>query len=228
MEDLEQVDYDAYLWVWEGNCKVTLDGAIFANELRAATSDGRIMRVPYDSSKPVSTFWDLGRRDLTAIWLVQQIGFEYRVLDYYENRGKLLPHFLAVLQQRGYVFDTHWLPHDAQNKLLGAKHTIEEQVRAANMGSVRIVPKVAVVNRINAARTVFSRCYFDDVKCSPGRADALAKLALRGGRRDRPMVGPSAPRRQFKRCRRFTYFGVAMQEPINRKGLPRTNTSWIL
>lgn len=228
MTALKERDYDEYLWVWEGNCKVTLDGAIFANELRAATTDKRIMRVPYDSSKPVNTFWDLGRRDLTAIWMVQQIGFEYRVLDYYENRGKLLPHFLAVLQQRGYVFDTHWLPHDAANKLLGAKHTIEEQVRAANMGSVRIVPKVAVVNRINAARTVFSRCYFDDAKCSP-----VGLMRLRNWRyevddetgqwSDHPLHDDNS-----NGADAFTYFGVAMQEPLSKKGLPRTNTSWIL
>lgn len=211
-DHLKETDYDAYLQVWEGHCRVTLDGAVFASELRAATEAKRITRVPYDPSKPVSTFWDLGRRDLTAIWFVQQVGFEFRVLDYYENRGQLLPHYLAVLQQRGYVYDTHWLPHDAQNKLLGAQHTIEEQVRAANTGRVRIVPKGSVANRINAARTVFPRCFFDEERCGP-----VGLMRLRNWRYE---VDPDTGQWSANPLHddnsngadAFTYFAVSMTE----------------
>ena len=58
--DLEARDPDAALVVWEGHTKQVLDGAVYANEIRAATLAGRISRVPYDATKPVHTFWDLG------------------------------------------------------------------------------------------------------------------------------------------------------------------------
>lgn len=166
-DDLRAKDEDAYLTVWEGHCKQTLDGAIYANEVRKATTDGRFTRIPYDASKPVHTFWDLGRADKTAIWFLQQIGFEYRLIDYYENQGHALSHYLKVLQGRSYVYGDCWLPHDAENELLASERTIAQQVRAAGY-NVRITPKTSVADGIEAARTFFSSCYFDAEKCADG------------------------------------------------------------
>lgn len=167
MEDLKAKDYDAYLNVWEGHCKQTLDGAIYANEVRAATTAGRFTKVPYDQSKPVHTYWDLGRADKTAIWFVQMVGFEFRVIDYYENQGQALGHYLKELQSRPYVYGDCWLPHDANNELLASEQTIAQQCRAFGF-KVRVTPKTSVVNGINAARTVFATCWFDSEKCADG------------------------------------------------------------
>jgi phage terminase large subunit len=210
METLKAADEDDYLHVWEGKTKQTLDGAIFADELRRAAKDGRLMRVPIDEAKPVETIWDLGRGDKTAIWFAQITGYEYRLVDYYEFRGKALPHYLKVLQDRGYLYGTAWLPHDAENELLIAEHNIEHQVRAAGY-TTRIVPKTSVVARINAARTIFNRCVFDEEKC----ADGLNAL-----RRWRFKVDPDT--RQYSKDPQhdeyshggdaFTYMAVAMTE----------------
>jgi len=167
METLKENDPDAYLTVWEGHCKQVLDGAIYAKEIRKATSEGRFTSVPYDAGKPVHTFWDLGRADMTAIWFAQVVGFEFRVIDYYENRGEALGHYLKELRDRPYVYGDDWLPHDAQNELLASERTIEQQARAAGR-TVRIVPKLSVANGINAARTIFNRCWFDAEKCADG------------------------------------------------------------
>ena len=167
MEDLKARDHDAYLNVWEGHCKQTLDGAIYAEEVRAATIADRFTKVPYDPSKPVHTYWDLGRADKTAIWFVQMVGFEFRVIDYYENQGKALGHYLKELQGRPYVYGDHWLPHDADNELLASEQTIAQQCRAFGF-KVKITPKTSVVNGINAARTIFATCWFDAEKCADG------------------------------------------------------------
>lgn len=168
MEDLQATDPDECLHVYGGKCKTAVDGAIFAKELRAAADEGRICKVPYDRSKPVETFWDLGKRDHTSIWFAQFIGFEYRIIDFYENSGKDLEHYMLELQSRSYVYGTYWLPHDAQADRLGSKKTIEEQLRAEGLRTVRIVPKVSRVDGINAARTIFPSCYFDEDKCADG------------------------------------------------------------
>ena len=47
MADLKARDEDAYLNIWEGHCRQSLDGAVYAGEIRAATAEGRICRVPY-------------------------------------------------------------------------------------------------------------------------------------------------------------------------------------
>ncbi len=166
-DDLKARDPDAYLTVWEGHCRQTLDGAVYAAEIRKATEDGRITRVPYDATKPVDTFWDLGRADSTSIWFAQVVGFEYRVIDYYENHGHALGHYLKTLQGKPYIYGTDWLPHDAENELLASERTIAQQMRAAGR-KVQIAPKIGVADGINAARTIFGQCWFDAERCADG------------------------------------------------------------
>jgi phage terminase large subunit len=167
MELLRERDHDAYLTVWEGHTRQVLDGAIFANEIRKATAESRFTKVPYDSAKPVSTFWDLGRADMTSIWFAQQIGFEFRLIDFYQNRGHVLSHYLKVMQEKPYVYGTCWLPHDAEHELLAAERTIAQQIKDSGK-TVRIVPSVRVADGINAVRTLFPRCWFDADKCADG------------------------------------------------------------
>lgn len=167
MENLKASDYDAYLHVWEGKCKQMLDGAVYANELRAAELEKRITRVPYDRTKPVDTFWDLGFADSTSIWCVQSFPFEFRFIDYIEGSQKPLEHYQRALQAKGYVFGTHYLPHDARAKQLGTGRSIEELLRNSGF-KVRIVPMLRLADGINAARTIFPQCWFDADKCADG------------------------------------------------------------
>jgi phage terminase large subunit len=167
MELLKERDHDAYLTIWEGHTRQVLDGAIFANEIRAATSEKRFTKVPYERQKAVQTFWDLGRADMTSIWFAQQVGFEYRLIDFYQNRGFDLSHYLKELQKREYVYGTCYLPHDAKHELLASPRTIAKQVEDAGY-RVEVVPVTRKADQINAARTVFPKCWFDADKCADG------------------------------------------------------------
>lgn len=160
---LKDRNFDDYLHVWEGHCKQILEGAVYAEELRSAAMGNRITQVPYEEQFAVDTFWDLGFHDATAIWFAQRVGFETRIIDFYSNSQKKLKHYLQVLNDRGYLYGTHWLPHDASAKQLGSDKTIEEQLRDAKGArrSVRIVPRLSLKDGINAARTSFPNCWFD-------------------------------------------------------------------
>lgn len=167
-DDLKAKDEDAYLTVWEGNCKQVLDGAIYAKEIRKATAEGRFTKVPHTPGVDVHTIWDLGRADMTSIWFFQVVGGEYRVIDFYQSRGEALGHYLAHLKTKdSYRYGDDWLPHDATHELLASQRTIEQQVRAAGRRP-RIVPKIGVAEGINAARTLFDRCWFDAERCADG------------------------------------------------------------
>lgn len=225
MESLKQKDFDAYLTVWEGHCKQTLDGAIFANEVRRATDENRFTRVPYDASKPVLTFWDLGRADKTAIWFAQQIGFEYRMIDYYENQGHALSHYLKHLQSKPYVYGECWLPHDAQNELLASERTIAQQVEAAGFRT-QITQKTSIADGIEAARTFFASCWFDAEKCADGIQ------CLRNYRYD---VDPETQQYSQKPLHdwashgadAFRYAAVSMTIQIAKKKAPQIAVSWM-
>jgi len=166
-DDLKARDIDAYLNVWEGNCRQTLDGAVYASEMRLAQEDNRICRVPYDASKPVSVFADLGWADHTSLWFVQKIGLEYRALRAVQDRQKPWPHYLGLIQSFGYIIEGIWLPHDAQAKQLGTGKSIEEITRASGM-PVRIVPRLSVEDGINALRTIFPQVWWDEKLCEDG------------------------------------------------------------
>ena len=158
---------DDYQHIWLGCTKQTLEGAVYAKELRQSRAEGRITNVPYDQSKQVMTFWDLGFSDATAIFFVQKAGFEYHVIDYYENHQEHLAHYINVLQEKKYNYGDHFLPHDAQSKTLGAP-SIENQFKELTGRKPQIVSRAEVAVGINALRMLFPRLWFDQNKCADG------------------------------------------------------------
>ena len=167
-DTLKQRDLEAYNMVWEGICRQTVDGAVFAKEMQMAELEARIGNVPYDPIKPVHAVFDLGWSDATAIWFVQFIGMETRLIKYFETSQETISAILAKIQSFGFVYDTLWLPHDAENKTLAAAgRSIEEIVRSSGY-KTRIIPKTPIVDSINAARTMFRNCWFDRNNCADG------------------------------------------------------------
>lgn len=175
MMEMKERDYDSFLNVWEGEPKLLLAGAVYAEELRAARAGGRICDVPHEPIRPVDVTFDLGYADKTALWLTQQVGFELRFIDYYENSQKSLSHYLEWLQARKsshgqrYVYGTMNLPHDAKAKQLGTKLSVEEQLVAVyGRRNVRLLPRLSLTDGINAARSMFPNVYFDKNRCADG------------------------------------------------------------
>ena len=165
---LQSRDIEAYNTVWEGLCRQTVDGAVFAREMQMADLDDRITKVRYDPTKPVVAVFDLGWADSTSIWFVQFIAQEIRLIRYVEDSQQTMSHYLALMQTFGYVYDTLWLPHDAQNKTIGSNgRSIEEIVRSAGF-KTKIIPRTSIADSINAARTIFQNCYFDRDNCYDG------------------------------------------------------------
>lgn len=211
MEDLRERNEDDYAHVYGGDCKHALEGAVFAKELRDAALQDRITNVPWNQAKPVETFWDLGKRDMTSIWFAQVVGFEYRILDFYENSGQNLAHYIKALQEKPYTYGTTWLPHDAEHDLLASERTIAQQMRAAGH-KVRIVPKVTKGNQIEAARAVFGQCWFDRERTADGvqhlrhyqfEVDPDTKLRGKEPLHDEHSHAADA----------FLYLGMAIREP---------------
>jgi len=142
-------------------------GAIYAKEYQAARDDKRIANVPYDPLLQVSTFWDIGIGDSTAIWFAQRQGSEVRVIDYYEANSQGLDHYVGILKAKSYVYAEDWLPHDAQaRELTSGKSTIE--ILRTLGRNAKITPKLSIEDGINAARMVFPRVWFDEAKCARG------------------------------------------------------------
>ena len=102
-----------------------------------------------------------------ASGLRRPLADELRLIDYYSNSQMPIQHYIGVLQNKGYMYGTDWLPHDARARTLATGRSVEEIMLAAGR-KVRIVPNLSIHDGINAARTVFPRCYFDELKCAEG------------------------------------------------------------
>ncbi len=167
MNVLKAADENRYLEVWEGNTKVVLEGAIYAEELRAVLTEGRRTSVKYDPNRPVYTAWDLGHSDKTAIWFIQRIGVEYNIIDYYENRLKKIPFYIHMLQQKGYTYSTHLLPHDGSHETVS---NISPEKQLKNVGhTVKVVERpIKKMIAINAVRSILPMCNFDADKTEMG------------------------------------------------------------
>lgn len=158
---------DEYAQEFECSFEASVRGAVYAKELAKLRSDNRVLRLPYDPSLPVSTAWDLGVGDSTAIWFVQQHHAEVRIIDYYEASGEGLQHYARVLDSRGYKYARHIAPHDIQVKELGSGRTRLETAQALGIRFEALKP-VSLEDGINAVRMLLPRCYFDEEKTRAG------------------------------------------------------------
>jgi phage terminase large subunit len=158
---------DTYEQEYECSFDAAIKGAFYADELRRAAEEGRIGKVPIDRGLQVDTAWDLGVSDSTAIWFVQTLGKERRVIDYYEASGVGLDHYASVLKQKGYVYRDHYFPHDVAIRELSSGKS-----RVDTLEQLGIKPRVGlqsnVMDGINAVRRMLGQCWFDAERCERG------------------------------------------------------------
>ncbi len=112
---------DEYDQEFECSFEAAVKGAIYSEVLQEARAAGRITTVPYDPLLPVNTDWDLGIGDSMAIWFSQSTrSGEVRLIDYEEGSGEGFPYYAKRLADKGYVYGTHWAPHDIAVRELGS------------------------------------------------------------------------------------------------------------
>jgi hypothetical protein len=165
---LKTMGEDRYEQEFECSFEAAIAGAYYGTEMKEATNTGRICNVQYDRAVGVITSWDLGIGDSTSIWFAQYVGQEVRLIDYYENSGVGLDHYARVLQEKGYVYESHILPHDVQVKELSTGHSRLETLDNLGVRPVEIAPKLNLDDGIQAVRSMLDRCWFDETRCNRG------------------------------------------------------------
>lgn len=148
-----------------------IEGAYYARLMGQVSKDGRITRVPYDTTVLVDTVWDLGIGDSMVIWFAQRAGQEIHLIDYYEKQGEGLHHYAKLLQQKtqefGYVYGDHWAPPDIEVREIGTGRSRKDVAREMGI-EFRVVRKLPVDDGIEAVRSLLPRCWFDKERCKNG------------------------------------------------------------
>jgi len=144
-------------------------GSYYGKLLEAAEAEERICQVPHEPTLRVWTAWDLGISDATSIWCLQTTrAGEWRIIDYIEGSGESLSYYVQLLQQRGYSYERHLLPHDASVRELGSGRSRTETLHSLGLKPTRIIRQHNVADAINAVRMVLPRCWFDATRCAVG------------------------------------------------------------
>jgi hypothetical protein len=153
---------------------VSTEGCYYSAQLAKAREQGRVLaRIPLEPV-PVNTFWDLGKGDMLTQWFHQQVGLEDRFIRYYENSGEDLSHYVTEMLKHGYVFGTHFLPHDAEHKRLGLdpdnNDSILEMLQKLLPGHrFEVIPRITNIQAgIQQTRDAFSSAVFDETYAGQG------------------------------------------------------------
>lgn len=216
---------DQFAQEYECSFQAALLGAYYGKEMTAAEDEGRIREISVESKVKVTTAWDLGIDDSTAIWFCQLVGKEIRLIDYYEASGENLGHYASVLKSKGYDYGEHLLPHDAEVKELGTGKSRVETL--ADFGiRVRVVPAQNLADGINAARMILPRCWFHTEKTHRGLE------CLRNYQRDwddKSKTFRARPRHDWSShgadAFRYLALGMRVEEP---KAWPKTDVKWVV
>lgn len=151
-----------------------LVGAYYSTEMTRMINEGRICILHHENDLPVHTYWDLGVDDSTTIIFAQFLGNEIRIIDYYENSGEGVEHYIAKIggqdhesrHRQGYVYGSHTAPHDIKvREWTGTGNTRWQ--KCAQLGlKFRVAPKHEIMDGIQKARSIMSRVVISkDKRC---------------------------------------------------------------
>ena len=127
--------------------------------------------MPIDRGVPVHTAWDLGVSDSTAIWFIQCVARERRLVDYYEKSGVGLDHYAGILddkrREHRWIYARHFLPHDIAWREMSSGHSRVDTLRGLGI-EPEIVRQHNVLDGINAVRRMLDRTFIDVKRCARG------------------------------------------------------------
>lgn len=146
-----------------------IKGAIYGRIIEELRRQKRICDFAHDQTSPLFTFWDLGKSDFTAIWLIQFTGREYSILNYFSWQGEDARFYAAKIEEweREYGFvSAHYMPHDAVADK-GPGLTWKAAYEEAGLKNIKIVPVTPDKwIGIRHLRALLPRCWIHYTNCS--------------------------------------------------------------
>ena len=159
-EEMTQEEYDQ-----EYECSFTaaIKWAYYKSELAKAREEWRIKFWLYDPVLPVFTVWDLWISDNMAILFVQVQWWLIRIIDSYSTNWKWFDHFAKIIHWKDYNYDKHFFPHDIDQRELTTWQSRLETVRKLFWANkCQVLPKMKVIDWINAVRLMFRNLWIDE------------------------------------------------------------------
>ena len=135
-------------------------GSYYGEMIKDLDGRNHIRELHPESATQKWTAWDLGVSDSTSIWVCETLGGEIRLMDYYENHGMPLDHYIGWLDEKGYRDYTHILPHDVGVRELQTGKSRYEFLTEAGL-EIDVAAKIGVEDGIQAVRKMLPNCWFN-------------------------------------------------------------------
>ena len=158
---------DKYRQEFECSFDAAVEGSYYGQILNELEDKKHMQEIPHEEISRTFTAWDLGMGDSTSIWVAQLVGTEIRLIDYYENHGVGLDHYVKWIKDNDYVKAEHILPHDVRVRELGTGKSRLEMLEEAGL-QVKIAPRMSLDDGIQAVRRILPRCWFNVPRVQTG------------------------------------------------------------
>lgn len=158
---------DKYRQEFECSFDAAVEGSYYGQILNELEDKKHMQEIPREELSRTFTAWDLGMGDSTSIWVAQLVGTEVRLIDYYENHGVGLDHYVKWIKDNDYLKAEHILPHDVRVRELGTGKSRMEMLEEAGL-EVKIAPRMGLDDGIQAVRRLLPRCWFNVPKVQTG------------------------------------------------------------
>ena len=158
---------DKYRQEFECSFDAAVEGSYYGQMLNELEDKKHMQEIPREELSRTFTAWDLGMGDSTSIWVAQLVGTEVRLLDYYENHGVGLDHYVKWIKDNDYSKAEHILPHDVRVRELGTGKSRLEMLEDSGL-EVKIAPRMGLDDGIQAVRRLLPRCWFNVPKVQTG------------------------------------------------------------
>lgn len=217
---------EQYEQEFECSFQAALIGAYYGKEMSAADVEGRITAVPYDPRLPVYTAWDLGKRDYTSIWWAQHAANQVRVIDFYQECGQNIPHFVKLIREKPYLYGGHILPHDVKIDVQGMPCTRLQNMQDLGLKDITVLNADDRLDGIEAVRLLLPRCWFDANKTAAG-LECLRQYQKEWD--DRLKTFRPTPRHDWTShaADAFRYLAMGLPENVSTKPI-QYNTKWVV
>ena len=173
VDDLElkaaksEMGEDKYRQEFECSFDAAVEGSYYGQVLNELEDKKHMQEIPREELSRTFTAWDLGMGDSTSIWVAQLVGTEVRLIDYYENHGVGLDHYVKWIKDNDYLKAEHILPHDVRVRELGTGKSRLEMLEDSGL-EVKIAPRMGLDDGIQAVRRLLPRCWFNVPKVQIG------------------------------------------------------------
>jgi hypothetical protein len=158
---------DKYRQEFECSFDAAVEGSYYGQVLNELEEKKHMQEIPREELSRTFTAWDLGMGDSTSIWVAQLVGTEVRLIDYYENHGVGLDHYVKWIKDNDYLKAEHILPHDVRVRELGTGKSRMEMLEESGL-EVKIAPRMGLDDGIQAVRRLLPRCWFNVPKVQIG------------------------------------------------------------